>query len=159
MQRLRDFFHFDFCDNYMEFIKYRAYGNKKEDKDAVAYTIFTVAFEIINLLSPIMPFVCEHIYQTNLKKYLAGKTIVAYDWPSVSTISKKDLETGEFLKQIISAVKKYKSQKELSLKSELENLTIITDKDKIPAKIEKEVKQIMFIKKIVWEKGNSVEAK
>ncbi|PIU22373.1 MAG: valine--tRNA ligase [Candidatus Diapherotrites archaeon CG08_land_8_20_14_0_20_30_16] len=155
IQRLRDFFFIDFCDNYLEFIKYRVYGNNQKSKDAVAHTLFNVAFQIVNQLSVFMPFVCEDIYQKHFKKYINTKSITLCNWPEFGKINKKDIETGEFFKEIIGQIRKYKTQKNLSMKTELQQINITINKD-LPINLKRELCNIMFVKNIVFTEGKGI---
>jgi valyl-tRNA synthetase len=155
IQRIRDFFFIDFCDNYLEFVKYRTYGNDKESKDCAAHTLFNVAFQIINQLSIFMPFVCESVYLKYFKKHINNKSITLCNWSEVSKFNKKDLENGEVFKDIVSAVRKYKSQKAMSMKTELTNVKIICPKS-LPTNLKRELLYIMFIKKIKLIKGQDI---
>lgn len=156
IQRIRDFFFMDFCDNYMEFIKYRVYGDDQKDKDAAAYTLFKVAYEIINMLSIFMPFVCEDVYLKYFKKHIYKDSINICDWPKVNSVNEKDLENGELFKNIIGAIRKYKSQNAMSMKVEIDNLKIMTNVD-LSDKLKKEITKVMFVKNVEFIKGEEIK--
>ena len=56
----------DFCDEYIEAVKYRLYTDSedlKASKDAARYTLKTVISTSLKLLSPITPHFTEEVYQ------------------------------------------------------------------------------------------------
>jgi valyl-tRNA synthetase len=155
IQRIRDFFYIDFCDNYMEYVKYRAYGNDEESKKALAYTLFNTAYQILNQLSIFMPFICEDIYSKYFKKHINNKSITLCEWPVEKSYSENDLSNGEIFKEIVGAVRKYKSQKAMSMKAELTNVKITCPKV-LPIDLKSELSYIMFIKNVNLVEGQDI---
>lgn len=124
IQRLRDFFYIDFCDNYLEFIKYRFYNGSKEEKEELANTIYKISFEIINQLSIFLPFVCEDVYKRLFEKYNNEKSICFVPIQEYDNINLDYIKKGEDFKEIISYIRKYKSQNQLSMKEPIKEITI-----------------------------------
>ena len=61
-----DFFWSDFCDNYLEFVKYRLYQETPNQiAKQVLYQVFLV---IIKMYAPIMPYITEEIYHLYFDK-------------------------------------------------------------------------------------------
>jgi valyl-tRNA synthetase len=91
-QEVEQFFWKDFCDNYLEIVKWRVYNGTKEQKESAFYTLYTTLFTILKLLAPIMPFVTEEIYLKHYKNNEKEKSIHLIKWPDVKkTKEDKDL--------------------------------------------------------------------
>ena len=123
--KIEDFFWNYFTDNYLEFIKYRLYNeNKKATSFLTAQKTLRICLKvIIKLYAPIMPFITEEIYQTLFKNFESAKSIHVSDWPEaleawkVSDEFKKEF-TGVL--EIINAIRKYKSEQNISLGKEID---------------------------------------
>ena len=73
------FFWHDFCDEYIEAVKYRLYTDvSDESRRAAKYTLRTVVETSLKLLAPIAPFFTEEVYQ-----YFSDESIHATLWPEV----------------------------------------------------------------------------
>jgi valyl-tRNA synthetase len=73
-----------------------------------------------------MPYITEEIYQMKFAKIENKKSIHISEWPSVEHDEIDDAaeQAGDLAVAIISAVRKYKSEKNVSLKQELRTLII-----------------------------------
>ena len=118
-----------FCDNYLELAKDRLYnpGNyHKGARNSAQFTLYEVLLTILKLLAPILPHVTEEIYQLYFAKNEDRKSIHVSAWPEYN---KKYIDTGieqtvDCVVNIVSAVRKAKSEKALSLNTELKTLVI-----------------------------------
>ncbi len=127
------FFYQIFCDNYLEIIKDRMYNKERYDseygKDAhlsCLYTVYTVTLDILKMMAPIMPFIAEEIYQMYFAKKDGQKSIHLSVWPECyKNLINADVEKkGDALVDILSSVRRFKSEKNLSLKTDIKKLTI-----------------------------------
>ena len=62
LQKAYDFTWSEYCDWYIEIVKPRLYGDDREAKRAVLYTLTYVLEKILKLLHPFIPFITEEIY-------------------------------------------------------------------------------------------------
>ncbi len=149
IQRIRDFFYFDFCDNYLEFIKYRFYNGSDKEKQELASTIFKVSLEILNQFNIFLPFTTEEIYQNIFKKYVKENTLINLNWTENKAVNETILSKGENFKEVITLIRKYKSENNLSMKAEIENISL---KVKYPIEDDerKEIEKILFVKNITY---------
>ncbi|MBU3964652.1 valine--tRNA ligase [Patescibacteria group bacterium] len=129
------FFWKDFCDNYLEIVKTRVYEPKNEETlKAAQFTIYIVVLGILKLYAPIMPFVTEEVYQDYFRKTEKTKSIhltllpnieKQFNFPTVAS----DFETAV---DAIAQIRKYKSENQLSMKAEIESVSIkVKNKTKI----------------------------
>jgi valyl-tRNA synthetase len=114
------FFWHIFCDNYLELIK----GQK--ENEGTRYTLYEVGFGILQLFAPFVPHVTEKLYQIfyrdNGKNSCLHATIL--DEKRYACNYDLQAEVIDKLVEIVGIVRKLKSEHQLSLKTELENLTI-----------------------------------
>ena len=121
------FFWNDFCDNYLEIVKTRVYEPKnKATLKAAQFTIYQTVLATLKLYAPFMPFVTEEVYQDYFRKTEKTKSIhltflprveKKFDFPAIAS----DFETAI---DVISQIRKYKSEHRLSMKAELEEVSI-----------------------------------
>ena len=123
----RNFFWLDFADYYIEEVKYRIYAQKDSaSKTAAQFVLREVFFDTLKLLAPVMPFITEEIAQEFFAPELFEKSIHLEEWPAANKNfgDKKAKELGEQLKQIIEAVRKEKTKKQLALNKDIEKITV-----------------------------------
>jgi valyl-tRNA synthetase len=129
-EAIDEFFWSKLADYYVEFIKYRLFGSDKQSKDAAIQTLATVFMNVIKMYAPIMPFATEEIFQSFYKKSSKEKSIHISKWPISHTFSEKT-DISDFAEAIkaIDEIRKYKTQKNISLAAELDSLKLKTRVD------------------------------
>lgn len=118
-----NFFWNIFCDYYLEFVKYRVYGEDKDSKNAALYTLTHALIGIIKLYAPIMPFITEEIYQLYFTKLENAKSIHISNWPETDKAwAQSNAEVKEFDKvlKIVDAIRAHKTNLGISLGKEIE---------------------------------------
>jgi valyl-tRNA synthetase len=152
---IENFFWNDFCDNYLELIKWRLYGEEDEAiKESAKQTLYFVLISVLKLFAPYIPHITEEIYQLYFKEKEGENSIHLCLWPEIKEINKESEELGKLLVDLTSAVRKEKSEKGLSLKKEIKELVIDCDdssKEKIN-KFTKDLKEVNGIKEIKFGK-------
>ena len=112
------FFWNDFCDYYLEFIKYRVYGDNKASKNAALCTVSNVLSSILKLYAPILPFVTEEIYQAYFKNIDKVKSIHLTDWPGNQDLYGKSKEF-ELILKLVDQIRAYKTKQGISIGKEI----------------------------------------
>jgi valyl-tRNA synthetase len=113
-----------FCDNYLEIIKGRIYGQDKEKKLSAQYAVYQTFLNVVKLFAPIMPCITEDIYQSFFKEHEKSISIHVSKWPEV-TIKKFTKEHEKLEKQgqemfrILEDVRKTKAKAQKSMKAEI----------------------------------------
>jgi len=121
------FFWSKFTDYYVEFIKYRLFGNDPKSKAAAASTLKTVVLAILKLYAPIMPFITEQIYQDIYLNDEKDKSIHLSAWPEpVARTDGPNLDDFSDVITAIDEIRKYKSQNGIPLGAELEDYKLET---------------------------------
>jgi valyl-tRNA synthetase len=150
LELLEVFFWNYFCDNYLEIVKIRCYGLKSiryEGKDpgeterrkvekSQQSAIRTLLYSyngLLKLFAPFIPVLCDEIYSNifreefNLVKsiHARGNGMKAFN-----IYVENDIRAiGQTVLQIVADVRKYKSEKNISLREKLERVRICTHCD------------------------------
>jgi valyl-tRNA synthetase len=118
------FFWRDLADNYLEMVKKRLYDDT--DADGARYALYHALLTTLKLLAPIMPFVTEQIYKGLFAGTDGAVSIHTASWPEVKAgwQNEEALKFGEVLLDIAKAVRRYKSENNLSLGADLQRLEL-----------------------------------
>ena len=125
------FFWQDICDNYLEIAKDRLYNPDTRGKQArlsAQYTLYTTILDCLKLMAPITPHFTEEIYSLYFKDKEKHNSIHISDWPKVdNNLINKDIEkAGNLLIEVITAVRKFKSENNISLRDPIKEIIIDT---------------------------------
>ena len=115
-----------FCDQYLELVKYRIYGEDAQAKKHAQQTLYFTLRKILKLYAPIMPFITEEIWQLYYKNHEESESIHTSAWPKYdeNLVDEESEKAGDLVIQIINEIRKYKAENQLSLKEELQKITI-----------------------------------
>jgi valyl-tRNA synthetase len=108
------------ADNYIELAKSRLYG-EGEGKQAAQYTLYVSIETISRLLAPFLPYFSEEIY-SHIKK----ESVHLSPWPQVdeSLLDSGAEARGEFIKEMTSAIRRYKAEHGMPLNAPLKGIEI-----------------------------------
>lgn len=145
-----EFFWNDFCDNYLEIIKDRLYKPEihgKEEKLSGQYALYNALLEILKLYSIYVPHITEEIYQSFYRNFENIISIHKTEWSmKLDSNDENILQFGENIKKIIGEARRYKSERNLSLKEKINILKIC-----IPKSQEEYIRQTLKdIKACTW---------
>ena len=121
---IEKFFCHDFCDEYIEAVKYRLYNDvSDESRRAAKYTLRCVIETSLKLLAPIVPFFVEEVYQ-----YFDDQSIHTTSWPEINEeLINEDVENkGETTVELIDEVRRFKSASKIPLNAELAEVNVYT---------------------------------
>lgn len=150
----------DFCDEYIEAVKYRLYTNSDVEEEsksqtAAKYTLKTVISTSLKLLSPFTPHFTEEIYQ-----YLDDENLSIHktDWPTVQEklLDKGAERLGELGVKIIGDIRRFKSASGMPLNAQLKSTTIYSEDDQLLSQLDElknDIKGTMRIEYLSIEKG------
>jgi valyl-tRNA synthetase len=124
-EAISKFFWDEFCGNYLEFVKYRLYAEKIDQKSqkAAYATLFKTLLAILKMFAPIMPFITEEIYQLYFREQENSKSIHITRMPEISKINEEDIKQFAPVLQFIEEIRKYKALKNYSIKKPLIKVT------------------------------------
>tara|TARA_Y100000310_G_scaffold345498_1_gene465663 strand:+ start:7362 stop:10175 length:2814 start_codon:yes stop_codon:yes gene_type:complete len=115
---------------YVQFIRSRIQTQTGKNREAAIYTLYESLLTTLKLMAPFTPFLAEHIYQENFRKYESQESIHLMDWPNPEKSEKKLEEEMELVQQINQAILFAREKAKLGLRWPLSSATIIT-KDKL----------------------------
>ncbi|MDD5023068.1 MAG: valine--tRNA ligase [Candidatus ainarchaeum sp.] len=150
LQQIHIFFWNDLCDNYLEYVKYRIYGNTS--KESAQYVLYHVLLNSLKLLAPISVFTTEKIFQEVFSK---DKSIHSEKWPEkldVQILSEQELTLIELFNKIVSELRQHKASNRMALNSELKKVILTMDLE-FPQELLEDLKQIMNITILEIKKG------
>ncbi|MBV9660957.1 MAG: valine--tRNA ligase [Acidimicrobiales bacterium] len=134
LERTEAFF-WDFCDDYVELVKNRAYGSLGELRAASARaTLHTALSALLRLLAPVLPFVTEEVWSW---WHEAGASIHRAAWPSVGEITER-VGSGDGLvfdvaRRALADIRKRKTEAGVSLRAPVASVVVTTPKALAPS--------------------------
>ncbi|MDP3918655.1 MAG: valine--tRNA ligase [Nanoarchaeota archaeon] len=153
------FFWQNFCDVYLEVVKDRLYNPElrgKENKNSAQFVVCNSIDSTLKMFAPIMPYITEEIYQMYFAKKDKLKSIHQSSWPKSDTsyIDEDVEKIGDELVDIISQVRKAKSEKGLSLKTPVKEIILNMNTEVVADFIEDfasvtQAEKVSFGKKLV----------
>ena len=161
-----NFFWNTFCDYYLEIAKDRLYNPDTrgvEERKSAQFALYNSLLDVLKMFAPIMPHITEEIYQLYFSQKEGMKSIHNSSWPEYSEkyVDEHIEKVGDAFVSVLTAVRKYKSEKSLSLKTELEKIVISCPKD-IREDLEKtlgDLKATTKAKEIEFKEGDDEEVK
>ena len=151
MRDVEEFIWHEFADHYVEMVKLRK-------DDAVKYTLYNVFLGSLKLLAPFMPHVTEDVYQEHFVKYDGAKSIHLTAWPEPIFVDQDAEKVGEMMKDIIAAIRGWKSEKKIPLNAELKSVELIGKDAKILADAKTDISDtVKAVKLDILEKANLTE--
>ena len=134
----------DFCDYYIEIAKERLYqpekhGEKQQYSGQIA--LYYSLLGILKLYAVYTPYVTEYIYQEFYRNYESEISLHLTQWETGET-KQLYLDFGEHLKSVIAAVRRDKTERQLSMKDAIPELIITCPKKfgDLYKKTEKDIK-------------------
>ena len=141
---IEDFFWKDFCDNYLELVKARAYGevpgvgdqvsesaetrNLKPETLSAHHTLYHCLDAILRLFAPFLPHVTEELYSHlfDARHAALGSIHARGNWPKAAdyAIDEKAENSGIAALEVLNAVRKAKSEKNVSIKFPIDDVQL-----------------------------------
>jgi len=118
MKEIEYFLWHEIADHYIEMVKPSLY--KKENTESINYTLYTLGLGILKLFAPFFPHITEEIYQQHFKKHEEYNSIHISPWPEPLFVDEEKEKAGEVVKEYISKMRSWKSEKGLALNAPLE---------------------------------------
>ena len=122
-------FFWSFCDNYIEIAKKRLYNPDiygQEATDSARFASYNVLLGMLKLFAIYLPHITEEIYQAYFREFQREKSI------HLTQIEKLDVEpdqkilnAGEEAVEVVSKIRAFKSENNLSLKEPLNLVEVV----------------------------------
>ena len=165
--RIQTYIWHDFCDDYIEAVKYRLYTDDEgESKQAALYTLNTVIKTSLRLLSPFTPHFTEEIhyylegYQTEQMEGEDNElgSIHRESWPTVEKdlVDESAEEIGRVGVEVISELRRFKASHKMPLNTPLKSVTVYAASDDIYGQLnilKEDIKGTMRIEDVMISEG------
>jgi valyl-tRNA synthetase len=177
---IEDFFWNDFCDNYLEMVKVRAYGaddgwRMTDDEKGMAASsvirhpssesahcaLYHCLSAILRLFAPFVPHITEeiysHIFAGEFKE--SGSIHARGNWPKYIDypVSEPEEQAGIDAVAILNEVRKIKAERNLSMKTTIDELVINIPEEKAALKkLQFDLQSVTNAKEIIWAHGDSI---
>lgn len=118
-----DLFWNDLCDNYIEIVKERLYRPDTygvEERKSAQHAIYYCLLNVLKMYAIYVPHETEYIYLKGFKGFVGAKSIHLTEWEKPAILDAEILEFGNTLKQSIEEVRKFKGERNLSMRSEID---------------------------------------
>ncbi|UCE44887.1 MAG: valine--tRNA ligase [Methanobacteriota archaeon] len=122
MALIQDFLWHEFADHYIELVKHRAYADRDE---GARYALYTVGLGLLKMISVFLPHVAEDAYQNSFKKNEEPVSIHISSWPPAPDKNGDAEAKGERVKNLVAAIRSWKSASGLSLNAEIPRVEIV----------------------------------
>ncbi|HWN28919.1 MAG TPA: valine--tRNA ligase, partial [Actinomycetospora sp.] len=112
-----------FCDDYLELVKSRAYGEFDEAGRDSARATLAVALRVLQrLFAPVLPFVAEEVWS-----WWQEGSVHRAPWPEpgeAATGEEVDPQVLSIASDVIGGIRRAKSEQKLSIRTEVETLSV-----------------------------------
>ncbi|MEM3108928.1 MAG: valine--tRNA ligase [Candidatus Bathyarchaeia archaeon] len=126
LESLRGFTWHILCDQYLEAVKHRLYGESPvESRKAAQYTLKRVLTAVLKMLAPICPYITETLYQM-LKAEDDPVSIHLTGWPTPreELIDEEAEAEGDILIEAISTLRRAKAEERISLREQVPSAVV-----------------------------------
>jgi valyl-tRNA synthetase len=131
VEEIRNFVWHTFCDCYVEAVKdrlYRAETFGEAQKRGAQHALYETLYTVLQLLAPVIPHVTEEIYQAMYAEAKGCASLQLSPWPEHEAwVDEGAEERGEVIVALISAVRREKAEKHLSLNTQIKKLTVCVE--------------------------------
>jgi valyl-tRNA synthetase len=150
-----DFFWNDFCDNYLELVKVRVYGEaenaSKKAQTSAVHTIYHCLDGILRLFAPIVPHITDELY-SHIFDDKGGSIHERGTWPKTANYphDEKALEAGSACVSILDAVRKMKAERNVSIKWPLNSIVISKEAEAKLGSLTEDLKNVTSASSIIF---------
>ena len=152
-------FFWGFCDNYIEIVKNRLYKPEIYGEDAKKsgqIASYNVLLNLIKCFAIYMPHVTEEIYMNFFEKHEKLPSVHLNMLSEVEGSDESVLKLGNDIVEVISNIRKHKSESNVSLKTEIPKVTIYTPDVEFAKKVEYDLKATCNCLEINYVKDSNI---
>jgi valyl-tRNA synthetase len=121
------FFWTELADNYLEMAKLRLYDESSPTRAGAQFALHHVLLVVLKLFAPFLPHITEEVYRALFARDTCP-SIHHSAWPAPDSQWEDEdaIATGEILLAVATAVRRYKSERSMSLGADLECVELST---------------------------------
>ncbi len=131
MREIEGFFWSIFCDNYLEMVKARLYEPERhgaEPRRSGQAALRAVLFDLLRVMAPFLPHITEELYQQGLRGAGDPLSVHTAGWPEpAATVDEDAVAAFDAAVDLITVVRKFKSERTLSMGAPLKSLRVGAD--------------------------------
>jgi valyl-tRNA synthetase len=130
LERTERFF-WSFCDDYVELVKSRAYGDRNDASvRSAAVTLRIALSSLLRLLAPVLPYVTEEVWSW----WQEGSVHLAA-WPKADAVRPADADplVYQVAAEVLADVRKVKSTKKVSLAAPVDRVCVVDTEARLAA--------------------------
>jgi valyl-tRNA synthetase len=132
LERTESFF-WSFCDDYVELVKIRAYGDASDAATRSARATLAITLSVLQrLFAPVMPFVTDEVWH-----WWHDRSVHASPWPTLFELPNLDVgaagSTYGPACEVLEAVRRAKSSAKVSQRAEVTSVTVRAPADFLAA--------------------------
>ncbi len=142
MKEIENFIWHEFADHYVEMVKSRK-------DDSVRYTLYTVFLGSLKLIAPFLPHVTEDVYQSCFAKHEGTVSLHLTSWSEPVLRDGEAEAAGDVLKDVIAAIRGWKSDKKMPLNAEIDTVEIIGGGAAALSEAESDIMETVKTRKII----------
>ena len=161
LQAVEKLFWSDFCDNYLEIVKDQLFHPENysaEECAATRWTLYAVGFRILQCYAPYLPHITENIYQAIYQRTVGVSSLhITQLHQHLHPVDADNNSAMEKILELISTVRKLKTEHQLSLKTELQTLMVDEEWHYLISQQENIIKGVTTAKEIVYGKVTASE--
>jgi len=133
---IEDFFWNDFCDNYLELVKARAYNEDSgKGQQSALYTIYHCLETLLRLFAPFVPHITEELYSHIFEERYAktGSVHARGQWPKAADYPYESAHelSGMAAVDVLNVIRKAKSEANVSIKFPVKKVEILAKSDSV----------------------------
>ena len=148
-------FFWSFCDNYIEIVKNRLYKPEiygYKERESGQYAAYNVLLGILKCFAPYMPHITEEVYKDYFEKFEGAKSIhITEITPIEFALEENLIKGGELLLEVLSLVRKYKTENNLSMKEPISKAVINVSNTEFLQSAEVDLKATCSISEIIYK--------
>lgn len=123
------FFWNHFCDNYLELIKNQLFNPQEYTPETVAATRWTlqqVGIRLLQMYAPYLPHITENLYQELYRNQYKATSLHQTRFADIQVpyVYQESAQALELVNNVVAQVRRLKTEKQLSLKTALNLLTV-----------------------------------
>jgi valyl-tRNA synthetase len=160
LERTESFF-WSFCDDYLELVKSRRYGDQGPELAGSANSaLLTALSAMLRLFAPFLPFVTEEVWS-----WWRPGSVHHAAWPTAAEVmpeareDARGVEALQFASAILGAVRKKKSEEKRPLKTVVSRVVIRAPESQLTllADVERDVRASGLIQQIETARGEALQ--